>query len=84
MDQRRQQGDKDSMLGTVKRLSSDGLVYAVEERGMEKRKVHLGPDSQESLGLSAKESRIHYIDGRSHLREVSWPELLLVLWFFCG
>lgn len=79
MDQRRQQGDKDSMLGTVKRLSSDGLVYVVEERGMEKRK-----DSQESLGLSAKESRIHYIDGRSHLREVSWPELLLVLWFFCG
>ena len=51
MDQRRQQGDKDSMLGTVKRLSSDGLVYAMEKRGMEKRKVHLGPYSQESSGL---------------------------------
>lgn len=33
---------------------------------------------------SAKQSRIHYIDGRNHLREVSWPELLLVLLWVTG
>lgn len=51
MDQIRQQGDKESMLGTVKGLSSDDLVYTVEERRRKKRKFHLGPYSQESSGL---------------------------------